>query len=153
MTKRRTQSRSASTSPSEPAFRGWEWAQASLWSEGKKCGVRMTDTIIFHHNTEKEVISSYLWLFTGKSGTISRKRMSKDGLVPVAKIRERFLQLAGRSDDKSVAVVNYLDGTRALVGIKDFDEILQTLDDTKREGKKIEGMNYRMSELNAEQVT
>ncbi|POM62718.1 hypothetical protein PHPALM_28083 [Phytophthora palmivora] len=135
MTKRRKPGLRASSATSESLFRGWEWAHGSLWSEDKKCGVRMTDTIIFYHNSESGTIDSYSWLFTGKSGTISRKRMSKDGLLPVSKIRERFLLLAGRSNDKSVAVVNYLDGTRKLVGVEEFDEILQIFDGTKRGAK------------------
>ncbi|KAG7377892.1 hypothetical protein PHYPSEUDO_010874 [Phytophthora pseudosyringae] len=144
MPKRRKQASAASP---EPVFRGWEWAHASLWSEGKKCAVRMADTIICYHDAESGRMASYLWLFTGKSGTISRKRLSKDGSLPVSKIRERFLQLSGRSSGKSVdsvAVVNFLDGTRKVAGIDEFEDILQALDGGKRgispPGKKIEGI-------------
>ncbi|KAG2781783.1 hypothetical protein Pcac1_g8247 [Phytophthora cactorum] len=146
MTKRRKQVLRAPATSSEPVCHGWEWAHASLWNEGNKCGVRMADTIILDHNADSGHIDSYLWLFTGKSGAISRKRMSKDGLLPVAKIRERFLQISGRSSDKSVdsvAVVNFLDGTRKVVGIDEFEEILHALDGKRgvsSYGKKVEGL-------------
>ncbi|KAL4172596.1 hypothetical protein KRP22_007760 [Phytophthora ramorum] len=144
MTKRRKQkSFHASASPSERVIHGWEWAHAALWNEGKKCGVRMSDTIVFYRDAERGDIDSYLWLFTGKSGTISRKRMPKDGAIPVAKIRERFLQLAGRASEW-IAVVNFLDGTRKLVGLEEFEEVLQALDSGKRGAsslsKKVEGL-------------
>ncbi|EEY62636.1 uncharacterized protein PITG_14410 [Phytophthora infestans T30-4] len=134
MAKRRKQVLRAPVTSSEPVVYVWEGAHASLWSEGNKCGVRMVDTIILYHNSDSSHIDSYLWLFTGKSGAISRKRMSKDGSLPVAKIRERFLQLSGRSSDKSVdsmAVVNFLDGTRKVVGIDEFEEILHALENKR----------------------
>ncbi|KUF93262.1 hypothetical protein AM588_10005999 [Phytophthora nicotianae] len=146
MTKRRKQVLRASATSFESVVHGWEWAHASLWSEGNKCGVRMADTIILYHNAETGHIDSYLWLFTGKSGTISRKRMSKDGSLPVAKICERFLQLSGRSSEKhvdSIAVVNFMDGTRKVVGIDEFEEILHALDGKRGVSsfiKKVEGL-------------
>ncbi|ETL26338.1 hypothetical protein L916_19970 [Phytophthora nicotianae] len=146
MTKRRKQVLRAPATSFESVVHGWEWAHASLWSEGNKCGVRMADTIILYHNAETGHIDSYLWLFTGKSGTISRKRMSKDGSLPVAKICERFLQLSGRSSEKhvdSIAVVNFMDGTRKVVGIDEFEEILHALDGKRGVSsfiKKVEGL-------------
>ncbi|KAE9001095.1 hypothetical protein PF011_g13899 [Phytophthora fragariae] len=145
MTKRRKQVLRASAYQSEPVVHGWEWAHASLWNESKKCGVRMADTVIFYRDADRGDINSYLWLFTGKSGAVSRKRMTKDGSLPVGKIRDRFLQLAGRSSEKRikwVAVVNFLDGSRKLVDTEEFEEILQAVDGGKRGSsliKKIEG--------------
>ncbi|KAF4043339.1 hypothetical protein GN244_ATG04381 [Phytophthora infestans] len=116
----------------------------------------MVDTIILYHNSDSSHIDSYLWLFTGKSGAISRKRMSKDGSLPVAKIRERFLQLSGRSSDKSVdsmAVVNFLDGTRKVVGIDEFEEILHALENKRGVssfGRKIEGLQPYISSISDE---
>ncbi|KAG6616591.1 uncharacterized protein IUM83_13143 [Phytophthora cinnamomi] len=78
MSKRRKQALRASAYQSEPVVRGWEWAHVSLWSEGKKCGVRMADTIIFYRDADTGDIDSYLWLFTGKSGAISRKPMLRE---------------------------------------------------------------------------
>ncbi|EGZ16062.1 hypothetical protein PHYSODRAFT_316164 [Phytophthora sojae] len=136
MAKRRKQGLRASAYQSEPVVvRGWEWAHAALWNESKKCKVRMTDTIVFHRDADRGDIDSFLWLFTGKSGAISRKRMTKDGSLPVGKIRDRFLQLAGRSSEKRikwVAVVNFLDGSRKLVDTEEFEEILQALDGGRR---------------------
>ncbi|KAJ8564123.1 hypothetical protein ON010_g7222 [Phytophthora cinnamomi] len=107
----------------------------------------MADTIIFYRDADTGDIDSYLWLFTGKSGAISRKRMSKNGALPVDKIRDRFLQLAGRSGDKRIkwaAVVNFLDGSRKLVDTNEIEEILQALDGGKRGSsslvRKIEGL-------------
>ncbi|KAL3662013.1 hypothetical protein V7S43_012820 [Phytophthora oleae] len=147
MPKRRKQVLQASASPSEPVFHGWEWAHACLWDETKKCGVRTTDTIVFYHDADSGNINSYLWLFTGKSGSISRKRTSKDNSLPLTKIRERFLQLAGFSSGKSgnsVAIANYRDGTRKILGIDEFEDILQALDGCQRGfspmGKNVEGL-------------
>eukprot|EP00644_Phytophthora_capsici_P012048 jgi/Phyca11/61951/gw1.12.406.1 len=135
MPKRKKQLLQASASPSEPVVRGWEWAYACLWDESKKCGVRMTDTIVLYHDADTDNVNSYLWLFTGKSGGISRKRSTKDGSLPLSKIRERFLQLAGFSSgksDNSVAIVIFRDGTRKLLGIEEFQDILQALDGNNR---------------------
>ncbi|KAG1713581.1 hypothetical protein DVH05_001368 [Phytophthora capsici] len=144
MPKRKKQLLQASASPSEPVVRGWEWAYACLWDESKKCGVRMTDTIVFYHDADTDNVNSYLWLFTGKSGGISRKRSAKDGSLPLSKIRERFLQLAGFSSDNSVAIVIFRDGTRKLLGIEEFQDILQALDGNNRGSfaieKTIEGL-------------
>ncbi|GMF09859.1 unnamed protein product [Phytophthora lilii] len=133
--------------PSERMIRGWEWAHAALWNEGNKCSVKMTDTIIFYRDPDRGDINSYLWLFTGKSGTISRRRMSKDGSLPVAKIREKFLQLANRPGSKDfewVAIASSYDGTRKLVDTEEFEDILQSLAGTKHTasalGKKVEGL-------------
>ncbi|KAK1944294.1 hypothetical protein P3T76_004206 [Phytophthora citrophthora] len=147
MPKRKKQLLQASASSSEPVFHGWEWAYACLWDESKKCDVRTTDTIVFYHDADSGNINAYLWLFTGKSGGISRKRSSKDGSLPLTKVRERFLQLAGVSSGKSgnsVAIVIFRDGTRKVLGIEEFEDILQALDGSKRGispiGKKIEGL-------------
>ncbi|GMF58403.1 unnamed protein product [Phytophthora fragariaefolia] len=146
MTKRRKQVLRASAYESKPVVRGWEWAHTSLWNETTRCRVRMTDTIIFYRDPERGDISSYNWLFTGKNGSISRKRMSKDGSLPVDKVRERFVHLSRQSSEKRlkwVAIVNFLDGSRKLVDTEEFEDILQAVKGMKRESaliKKIEGL-------------
>ncbi|RLN06686.1 hypothetical protein BBJ28_00003022 [Nothophytophthora sp. Chile5] len=159
MSKRRLQALPASTSSETLTTHGWDWATAALWgdnaSDKTKCSVRMTDTVIFYRDGGGGTIDTCLWLFTGKNGTVTRKRAPQNGTVPVNKIRERFLQLTSNSDvgkagasqgEAYIAVVVFQDGTRQLVGLAEFDEYLQALDEEKR------GQGVSSSLLNRKRV-
>lgn len=136
----------ASTSPEFTAHteqRGWNWAHAALCSDqaGKKCTVKMADSVIILQQTSGALTNSrrLLWLFTQKNGTVTRKktRDTVTGDVPIGHIRERFVSFASRWSTRQerpdiqsppyLAVLCFANGSRQLVEPADFQDVLESL--------------------------
>eukprot|EP00948_MAST-09A_sp_MAST-9A-sp1_P000928 g928.t1 len=101
------------------------WLYHNLWHDKApaRCSVKIADTIIFGSSRTPQS-NSVRWLFTAKTGNISKKR---DENVNLQRIRNRFVKVAlndPKNARRNVCVVETVSGKSAVLDVESLSELV-----------------------------